>query len=102
MKKNLILALIAVFVMIPLASFAKTTMSDSELGTVTGQEGVSINFDNFTGINISSTSWGVPTTGSRMNHRHPKKIACMHHHHPHKIPCINPKPIPPTPPPTPI
>jgi hypothetical protein len=71
MKKTLILVLIAVFVMIPLASFAKTAMSDSELGTVTGKAGVSINFGSIIGINISSTSWGVPTNGSSMNHHHP-------------------------------
>jgi hypothetical protein len=71
MKKTLILVLIAVFVMIPLASFAKTAMSDSELGTVTGKAGVSINFGSIIGINISSTSWGVPTNGSSMNHRPP-------------------------------
>ncbi|MGA2781780.1 MAG: DUF6160 family protein [Smithella sp.] len=72
MKKTLILVLIAVFVMIPLASFAKTAISDSELGTVTGEAGISIDFSSIIGIsNIFSTSWGVPTNGSSMNHHHP-------------------------------
>ena len=70
MKKTLILVLIAVFVMIPLASFAKTAMSDSELSTVTGEAGISINFDSIIS-NIFSTIWGVPTNGSSVNHRHP-------------------------------
>ena len=47
MKRILVLAVIAVFVMMPLASFAKTAISDSELSAVTAQEGVTINFDNF-------------------------------------------------------
>jgi hypothetical protein len=37
MKKAFILVFIAVFVMMPFASFAKITMSDSELDTVAGQ-----------------------------------------------------------------
>ena len=73
MKKALILVLIAVFVTIPLASFAATTMSDSELSTVTGQAGISINFSNMISniISTHSFSWGVPTNGSSVNHRHP-------------------------------
>jgi hypothetical protein len=74
MKKTLILILIAVFVMIPIASFAKTAISDSELSTVTGEAGISISIDfsSIIGIsNIFSTSWGVPTNGSSINHLHP-------------------------------
>jgi hypothetical protein len=71
MKKTIILVLIAVFVIIPLASFAKTAMSDSELGTVTGKAGVSINFDITIISNISSTGWGFPTNGPSMNHHPP-------------------------------
>jgi hypothetical protein len=70
MKKTLILVLISVFLMIPLASFAKTALSDSELSTVTGQAGISIDFNSIIS-NIFSISWGVPTNGSSMNHHHP-------------------------------
>ena len=71
MKKTLILVLIAVFVMIPLASFAKTAISDSELSTVTGEAGISISID------VSSISWGVATIGPRIHHHLPKIITFM-------------------------
>jgi hypothetical protein len=59
MKKNLMLVLVAIFMMIPLTSFAKTALSDSELGTITGNEGVSINFTSMDfGIQISNIAWG--------------------------------------------
>ncbi|PKN38933.1 MAG: hypothetical protein CVU62_01670 [Deltaproteobacteria bacterium HGW-Deltaproteobacteria-2] len=60
MKKSLALAVIAVFVMIPLASFARTAISDSELGSVIAQQGVTIEFVNLTLSNTSLTSmaWG--------------------------------------------
>jgi hypothetical protein len=60
MKKSLALAVIAVFVMIPLVSFARTAISDSELGSVIAQQGVSIEFGSLTLNNTSLTSmaWG--------------------------------------------
>ncbi|KQC11547.1 MAG: hypothetical protein APR62_09685 [Smithella sp. SDB] len=60
MKKSILLAIVAIFIMIPLASFAKTAISDSELGSVTAQEGVTIEFVNLTLNNVSLTSfaWG--------------------------------------------
>jgi len=60
MKRILLLAVIAVFVMMPLASFAKTAISDSDLSLVTAQDGVVINFDNFfiTSIAITEAGWG--------------------------------------------
>jgi hypothetical protein len=60
MKRILVLAVIAVFVMMPLASFAKTAISDSDLSAVTAQEGVTINFDNFliSNIQIDVQGWG--------------------------------------------
>ena len=61
MKKILALTVIALFVMMPFASFAKTTaVSDSDLGAVTAQSGVSIDFSNLTisNVSISAQSWG--------------------------------------------
>ncbi|MFZ2398094.1 MAG: DUF6160 family protein [Smithella sp.] len=63
MKKILLLTVIAVFVMMPLASFAKTAISDSELGAVTAQTGVTIDFSNLN-LTLNPTvagltiSWG--------------------------------------------
>ena len=42
MKKVLLLTVIALFVMMPFASFAKTALSDSDMSAITAQEGVSI------------------------------------------------------------
>lgn len=42
MKKILILAVIAIFVMMPLASFAKNVISDSDLASITAQDSISI------------------------------------------------------------
>jgi hypothetical protein len=60
MKKSLALAVIAVFVMIPLASFARTTISDSELDSVIAQQGVTIEFVNLTlsSTSLTSMAWG--------------------------------------------
>ena len=60
MKKILLLTVIAVFVMMPFASFAKTAISDSELGAVTAQTGVTIDFSQFQlgTITIGTVSWG--------------------------------------------
>ncbi|MFZ3209548.1 MAG: DUF6160 family protein [Geobacteraceae bacterium] len=57
MKK--VLAMVAVFVMMPLAAFAKTAVSDSDLGAVTGQAGVTIAADiTIPTLNIGVLSWG--------------------------------------------
>ena len=60
MKKILLLTVIAVFVMMPFASFAKTAISDSELGSVTAQTGVTIDFSQFElgNVTIGTISWG--------------------------------------------
>lgn len=60
MKKVLILAVIAILLMMPVASFAKTTISDNELDEVTAQQGVTLGFTNVTLNNLSFTSisWG--------------------------------------------
>jgi len=60
MKKILLLTVIAVFVMMPFASFAKTAITDSELGAVTAQTGVTIDFTAFDlgTITIDTVSWG--------------------------------------------
>ena len=60
MKKYLMLVLVSIFMMIPLTSLAKTALSDSELGTITGNAGVTINFTSIDfGIQISNIAWGV-------------------------------------------
>ena len=60
MKKILVLTVIALFVMMPFASFAKTAVSDSDLGAVTAQSGVSIDFSGLSISNVSQSinSWG--------------------------------------------
>ncbi|MGD0168649.1 MAG: hypothetical protein ABSE54_02890 [Smithella sp.] len=59
MKKVLLLAVVALFVMMPLASFAMTTISDSDLNAITAQEGVSIYLNNISLTGMSMTaSWG--------------------------------------------
>ena len=59
MKKVLLLAVVALFVMMPLASFAMTTISDSDLNAITAQEGVSIYVNNVTMTGMTMTmSWG--------------------------------------------
>ena len=59
MKKVLLFAVVAMFLMVPM-SFAKTAISESDLAAVTAQEGVTINFDCFTvgAISIDVQSWG--------------------------------------------
>ena len=59
MKKVLLFAVLAMFLMVPM-SFAKTAISESDLAAVTAQEGVTINFDCFTvgSISIDVQSWG--------------------------------------------
>jgi len=65
MKKILMLAVVALFVMMPLASFAMTTISDSDLNAITAQEGVSIYLNNITLSGINATmSWGQSNISS--------------------------------------
>jgi hypothetical protein len=60
MKRILMLAIILAFVMIPLTSFARTAITDTDLDTVTAQSGVNIDFTNFRvrGLSVSTISWG--------------------------------------------
>lgn len=60
MKKILLLTVIAVFVMMPFTSFAKTAISETELGAVIAQQGVTIDFAQFSlgNISIGTVSWG--------------------------------------------
>jgi hypothetical protein len=60
MKKILLLTVIALFVMMPFTSFAKTAISDNELGSVTAQTGVTIDFSAFQlgSVSIDTISWG--------------------------------------------
>jgi hypothetical protein len=60
MKKVLLLTVIALFVMMPLVSFAKTAISENELSELTAQEGVTISF---TGLSISNVSLSVQSWG---------------------------------------
>lgn len=59
MKKVLLFLVLAIFLVVPL-SFAKVSITEKELGDVTAQEGVTINFDCFTvgAISIDVQSWG--------------------------------------------
>lgn len=59
MKKVLLFAVIAMFLMVPM-SFAKQAISDSDLAGVTAQEGVTINFDDFviTDVQVNVQGWG--------------------------------------------
>ena len=60
MKRNLMLAIILAFIMIPLALSARTAITDTDLDTVTAQSGVNIDFTNFkvTSLSVSTISWG--------------------------------------------
>ncbi|MFA5323931.1 MAG: hypothetical protein WC373_14765 [Smithella sp.] len=64
MKRLFILAIAALFVMMPLTSFAKVAISDGDLDAVTAEAGVSIDFTNVKvggTTTLSSVSWGDPT-----------------------------------------
>jgi hypothetical protein len=64
MKRFLILAVIALFVMLPLVSFARTVVNDNDLDAITAESGVSIEFTNLSVGNtttMSSISWGDPS-----------------------------------------
>jgi len=56
MKKSIVFMIIAIFIMIPLTSFAKTAISDSEIGSVIAKQRVTIEFVNLTLNNVSVTS----------------------------------------------
>jgi hypothetical protein len=60
MKKVLLLTVIALFVMMPFASFAKTAITESDLADLTAQEGVTISFSNLaiSNVNLTVQSWG--------------------------------------------
>jgi len=65
MKKVLLLGVVALFVMMPFASFAMTTISDSDMSVITAQEGVSIYLNNITLSGINATmSWGQSNLSS--------------------------------------
>ena len=58
--KKLIFTVIVLFLMVPLASFAKTAISDGDLADLTAQEGVTITFSNLAISNVALAvqSWG--------------------------------------------
>jgi hypothetical protein len=58
--KKFILIVIALVVMMPCASFAKTAITESDLAAVTAQEGVTITFSNLAISNVALAiqSWG--------------------------------------------
>jgi hypothetical protein len=60
MKKVLLLTVVALFVMMPFVSFAKTAISESDLSDLTAQEGVTISFSNLaiSGVSLVTQSWG--------------------------------------------
>jgi len=58
--KKIILIAAALLVMLPLASFAKTVISESELAELTAQQGVTISF---TGLSISNVALAVSSWG---------------------------------------
>jgi hypothetical protein len=60
MKKVLLLTVIALFVMMPFASFAKTAITESDLADLTAQEGVTITFSSLAISNVALAvqSWG--------------------------------------------
>jgi len=69
MKKVLLLAVVALFVMMPLASFAMTTISDSDLNAITAQEGVSIYLNDLkvtTNLTNMTMSWGQGTVNTAL------------------------------------
>jgi hypothetical protein len=59
MKKTVFIVA-ALLVMLPLMSFAKTTISENEMSELTAQEGVTISF---TGLSISDVSLSVQSWG---------------------------------------
>ena len=61
MKRFLILAVIALFIILPADSFARSAISDKDLDDITAEEGVSINLINVSvggTSTLTSISWG--------------------------------------------
>ena len=60
MNRVLMLAVIALLVMMPFASFARTAISDNDLDAVTAATGVSVAFtnDKVSSVALTVTSWG--------------------------------------------
>lgn len=58
--KKIILIVAALLVMLPLASYAKTVISESELAELTAQQGVTITFSGLaiSNVSLSVSSWG--------------------------------------------
>jgi len=56
MKKTLAIATVAT--MIPFAAYAKSTISDNEMGTVTAQAGISFNANLYMDIHMDTLAWG--------------------------------------------
>ena len=62
MKRIFVIGIVALFIMMPIVSLAKTVVTDSELADVTAESGVSIVFTNVTVGNdattLTSLAWG--------------------------------------------
>lgn len=58
MKKIFAILVLAVMMMLPMSSFAATTVSDSDLAGITGQSGVSINLDVTIDLTADVVAWG--------------------------------------------
>lgn len=59
MKKVLLLAVLAMFVMVPFTSFAKSAITDSDLQAITAQEGVTIDMSGLTvTVSMAEQAWG--------------------------------------------
>jgi hypothetical protein len=58
MKKIFMALVLATILALPFSAFAMTTVADSDLSTVTGQAGVSINMDINMDITINVIAWG--------------------------------------------
>ena len=59
MKKVLLLAVLAMFVMVPFTSFAKSAITDSDLQAITAQEGVTVDMSGLTvNVSMDAQAWG--------------------------------------------
>jgi len=58
MKKILKAIALIVCLVFPLSAMAMTTIGDSDLSTVTGQSGVSINLDVNMDLHLDTVAWG--------------------------------------------
>jgi hypothetical protein len=64
MKRPLMLTIVVLFVMLPLAAFAKSIITDKDLEAVTAEAGVTITFTNVSvggSTALSSMAWGDPS-----------------------------------------